>query len=339
MYWSANLLSSFPYKEAEYLTLSVKDGQSLSGSLEVRLGKLYEPFTFSCVMEVDVIQPVAHSQRAILKVYDWRYAAQLRGDQKIDPWTAEHESAYFDSVRTGRAQEFVDRLRNEDDFEEPEEGWNIAENEAYLHDFCFDMFKTETAVYNKLQQYQGTRIPRLFASVALSAKTPSCKYRVDSELFQIHGVLLEFIPGFTLAQLNNDKAPPSSWQGIIDQAIQTVHILSDHGILNEDVRTSNILVTQDAQGKDGYRVVMIDFALCRFLGKDESDSEWGRAKWRQDEEGAVGMVMQLRLKKLGFDLKFEHSLRFLEWAEKESEEKEADTEQVEDKQNKSESEK
>ena len=276
-------------------------------------------------MEVDVLQPVTGPARAILKLYDRRFAAQLRKDQTNDPWTTDRESAYIDFVRSGRAQDFLDKLRNDDDFEEPEEGWDIAENETYLHDLCIDMFKTETTAYTKLRSYQGTRIPRLFAPATLRIKPLHLENGVDStppdsELFQVHGILLELIPGFTLAQLDEDKAPRTSWQAIVDQAIQTVHILSDHNILNGDIRTSNILITPDADAQGGYRVIMIDFAQCRFRGEDESDLKWGRAKWSQDEEGAIGFVMKARLKKFGFDLKYEGSMRYLEWAEGEGDE-------------------
>lgn len=276
-------------------------------------------------MEVDVLQPVTGPARAILKLYDRRFAAQLRKDQTNDPWTTDRESAYIDFVRSGRAQDFLDKLRNDDDFDEPEEGWDIAENETYLHDLCIDMFKTETTVYTKLRSYQGTRIPRLFAPVTLRITPLHLENGVDSapsdsELFQVHGILLELIPGFTLAQLDEDKAPRTSWQAIVDQAIQTVHILSDHNILNGDIRTPNILITPDADVQGGYRVIMIDFAQCRFRGEDESDLKWGRAKWSQDEEGAIGLVMKARLKKFGFNLKYEGSMRYLEWAEGEGDE-------------------
>ncbi|KAF2796859.1 hypothetical protein K505DRAFT_236734, partial [Melanomma pulvis-pyrius CBS 109.77] len=131
----------------------------------------------------------------------------------------------------------------------------------------------------------------------------------------ISGILIELIEGFTLAGLSPSTTPGPSCQSIVDQAIANVHILSDNAVLNEDVRASNILVSPKLNG--GYRVCAIDFAQCRIRGKDESDLEWGRAKWTQDEEGAVGLVMQKRLAKQGFELKFEHSMRYLEWAERE----------------------
>jgi serine/threonine protein kinase len=302
--------------------LYAEGGQPFCGSLEVRIKKLYLPFTLSCVMEVDILQPAVDPSRAVLKLYDWRFAAQLREDNKIGPCTADHESAYIEFVRSGRAQDFLEKLRHDDAFEEPEGGWGIAENEAYLYNECTEMFKAEIAVYNKLQGYQGTRIPRLFGPVTLSIGSPQVEKGIDTttsdtELLKVNGILIELISGFTLAELNEANSPRTSWQTIVDQAIQNIHIFSDHDILNEDVRTSNILVSPKPGAQCEYQVTMIDFAQCRFREEDESDLHWGRAKWSQDEEGAVGAVMKARLGKIGYDLKYERSMRYLEWAERE----------------------
>ncbi|KAF2117067.1 hypothetical protein BDV96DRAFT_644500 [Lophiotrema nucula] len=278
--------------------------------------------------------------KAVLKLYDWRYAVQLRKDNGINPWTNEHEMAYIDLVRSGQAELFLDKLRNDYDFEGPEEGWSIAENETYLYNICADMFRAETAVYKKLFEYQGTAIPDLIAPITSNIESLNergsdhhNKAKVEhssldsvspdkgqvhtkapgTELLKIYGILIEHIEGFTLAALNPHTAPKSSWQSIVDQAVQNVGILSDKAVLNEDVRASNILVCPKSNGS--YRVCMIDFARCRFRKKEESDLEWGRAKWSQDEEGAVGLVMQKRLAKQGFKLKYTPSMRYLEWAE------------------------
>lgn len=268
-------------------------------------------------MEVDILQPTIDHPRAVLKLYDWRFAEQLRKDNKIEPWTPNTGSAFVDFVRSGRALDFLDRLRHDDDFEEPEEGWDTAENETYLYNSCMDMWKAEIAVYDKLQRYQGAQIPRLLAPVTLRiGPTYGDTASDDTELFQVKGILLERIQGFTLANLTDNNAPREAWQTIVDKAIQNVHIFSDHNILNEDIRASNILVSPESN-QGGYRVTSIDFAQCRFREEDESDLEWGRAKWSQDEEGAVGMVMRSRLQKVGFDLEYQNSGRYLEWADRE----------------------
>lgn len=305
------------------MTLRSLGGQLFSESLKVRIKKPYQPWTLSCGMEVDILQPATKHSRAFLKLYDWRFAVQLREDHKMVPWTTNHETTYIEFVRSGCARDLLEKLRHDDEFEEPEEGWNTAENETYLYSLCMDMFGAETTVYDKLERYQGQQIPRLFAPVKLSieprANNDDDTFPADDEFFQVYGILIELIPGFTLAELDEEKAPSSSWQAIVDQAIRNVHILSNHNILNADVRSSNILVSPKDTSQGEYRVTMIDFAQCRFREEDESDLQWGRAKWSQDEEGAVGVVMKSRLKKIGFDLKYEPSMRYLEWAEGEEE--------------------
>jgi hypothetical protein len=136
------------------------------------------------------------------------------------------------------------------------------------------------------------------------------------ELEQIPGILMEFIDGFTLAQIA-DNAPPASWQQIVDQAIQNVHLVSDHDIRNDDIRTSNILVAPSASDVGGYRVVTIDFGQCKFRQEADADLDWYREKSICDEEGAVGRVMRNRLAKLGFELKYKSSGRYDEWADRE----------------------
>jgi serine/threonine protein kinase len=140
-----------------------------------------------------------------------------------------------------------------------------------------------------------------------------------ASLLNINGILLEFIPGISFAEISEDNVPRTSWQEVVDQAIQITHIFSDHNILNEDVRPANILATPDSTKAYGYRAVMIDFGYSKFREEYESDLAWGRAKHTEDEEGAVGSVMATRLKgAYGFELKFGLSRRYAQYAEPES---------------------
>ena len=264
-------------------------------------------------MEVEVNAADCQGQRFVLKPYDPRFATQLREDEKISPFTTAHEEAYESFVESAEASAFLARLQQDDDFCEPEDepNWDLAQNEVYLYSVCLDMYEAECAVYDRLKELQGKGIPQLYAKVAL--RMP--KYATNcstSKFYSIKGILLEHIPGFTLAQLT-DKAPREFWQKICNEAVRLVQICNDQNILNKDIRTSNFIVSLSS-AKDGNRVVLIDFAQCRLRGPNESDSQWGRAKWIQDEEGAIGLVMKSRLHKVGFELEFNSSLRYLDWA-------------------------
>lgn len=118
-------------------------------------------------------------------------------------------------------------------------------------------------------------------------------------------MLLELITGYRLDEIT-EWAHQSSWQRICDETIRVINLISDYGILNEDVKPRNVLIrTQGNLSQHG--VVAIDFALCRFRELDESDADWKHDKWRQDEEGAIGCVME---PELNGAFKFRPSYRF-----------------------------
>lgn len=170
---------------------------------------------------------------------------------------------------------------------------------------------SETATYARLQECQGRIIPHFLASVTFEEPLPDVVLSENQQkLHQHKGILLQYLSGYSLSGMIK-IAPRASWQGIVNQAVQKVHLLSDHNILNMDVRPDNFMVVPE---NDTYRVFLIDFGNCRFRRKDESDAEWGRAKWDQDEEGAAALIIGSRLKRVGFKLQYEQSLRYLEWA-------------------------
>lgn len=296
------------------LRLESKPGVNIDGeTISCKIIKVFEPSTLSCVMEVQLLnQP--ENQHAVLKLCDRRFASQLRSDQKIGPLTVAKETAFGDFVKSGDASQFVDRLRNDDDFNEPEEGWDMGQNEAFLFDWCLDMYKAEVTTYQKLEQLQGKEVPRLLAQVRWQPTTdPLLEMPSNTaEYFEVKGILMELIDGYTLSEMPT-KAPREDWTDICHEAVRIVRLLDDYLILNEDVRPSNIMITSGSL-QDKYRVVMMDFGHCVFREAGETDKKWGRRKWNQDEEGAIGLVMRHRLKQLDYDFPFEHSNHFIEWA-------------------------
>ena len=105
---------------------------------------------------------------AFLKLYDRRFADQLRRDNKVKKWTGEVEQAYIQSVRNGALREFLHNLRNIPSFQEnTEDNWTDAQNEAYLADELLKLFKAEVAAYDVLHEQWGKSVPELFAVVNL----------------------------------------------------------------------------------------------------------------------------------------------------------------------------
>jgi hypothetical protein len=298
--------------------------------LKIKITKLQQPWTLSCGMLVDILtgeetNTSAAMQTAFLKLYDWRFAVQHRDDQGVEQWTEESAAAYTEFVMSGGVEGFLLRLGDKQFRDETEEDWNAGQIEAGLANDMREMYRAETTVYDRLGDVQGKMVPRVIAAVELGIAPADINFNDQQQQhFQIKGILLEYIPGFSLRDLGT-KAMPDSWQGVVDQAVEIARSLGDHDILNRDVRPDNFIVShrggvngqeEEEDPGGGFQVFMIDFGQSRVRREDESDFDWGRAKWQQDEEGAVGLVMQHRLRKLG-TISFTPSGRYLEFAETE----------------------
>ncbi|KAJ4007665.1 hypothetical protein NW752_010333 [Fusarium irregulare] len=287
-------------------------------TLQVKVQQQTRPWTLSCVMMVSIEAPSDCSQNpnkdsdAFLKMFDRRGAQQLRQAHEIDAWTEDIEQTFVTGLGSGEVDELLEKLRTILGYQhEREEEWNVAENEAFLAEELRKSFDAEVATYARLKEYQGGFIPRLLTAVTLEVTPPHPILSLpQQEFYRTRGLLLQYLQGFSLRSLV-DNAPKESWQDIVDQAIRIVHILDDHEIINYDVRPANFMVVP----KNGnYEVFMVDFGQCRLREEDESDEQWGLAKWTADEEGAVGHVMRMILKRAGFQLSYEPSLRYLAWA-------------------------
>jgi hypothetical protein len=292
------------YKVGETLSLNrLPQVSDLSSpTINVRIREL-KTFALSCTMLVDI--DGSPERTVFLKLYDRRFSQGLRKNQCVDPWEPATEEAFTQYVQSGAVQQFIHSHCHLDIIED---GWHDVEREAFIADQVLQYYKVEAAVYNALREFQGKEIPRLLAAVDIDLTPPGAD---DHELFHVKGILLEYIDGFSLDDLA-DHAPRSAWQGIVDQAVAATHLLGDHNILDWDRRPINYMVSPTAE--DGFRVVMIDFGVARFRKEDESDSDWGRAKFRENEEGAVGTVMKWVLSQHGFELHYEPSSRYMEWA-------------------------
>ncbi|KAK4198898.1 casein kinase I RAG8 [Triangularia verruculosa] len=331
-------LAKNPYEVGSVLTFQrTTDSTSCKNdqlkSLRVRIKTLQQPWTLSCCMIVDILCDSSDevAETAFLKLFDWRYAAQQRSDNGIDPWSPESAVKYAEFVVSGEAQKFLDQLfrsNTECQDQETEEDWNVCQDETFLVHETRTMYNNETTVYRRLQALQGTTVPRLMGAVELDIAPPTMKNENWKKLLKVQGVLLEYSPdNFTLRDLVY-MVPTEDLQGIVDQAVDIVRSLGDYDVLNSDVRLDNFLVTCQ-RGDEGideanrpgqiYRVVMLDFAQSRVRRESESDFEWGRAKARQDEEGAIGLVVRHHLRKHGKEVSYEPSGRYDDFLETESE--------------------
>ncbi|KAE8139950.1 hypothetical protein BDV38DRAFT_269375 [Aspergillus pseudotamarii] len=224
--------------------------------------RVCEPFTLSSVMVVLLDSPgLGLKGRLVLKLFDRRFAPQLRKDHKLKPWTSDIERQYHDFVHDGCALEFITRLNTDSKMaEEAGDTWNDPQNEAYLHDHMQDLCEAEVEVYQTLKDIQGKDIPQLFAYLTVPSSSSSQELSVNTYI-DVPGVLLQCMDGFLLTDIAA-HAPQEVWQSVCDDAIQIVNLIGDRGILNEDVKTRNLIVQENSGRK--FKVFMIDFALCNF---------------------------------------------------------------------------
>ncbi|KAK7756173.1 hypothetical protein SLS62_001765 [Diatrype stigma] len=308
------------YTVGQHLDFEVEDTPDFpKATVLVEVTRLQKPWTLSSGLVVKVLEaPGLHvPYTAFLKSYDRRFAYYLRSSNEIYGWDETKEYACLEYVKNGEAGRFLAKLRDDKTFATFRTvdwlDWSDGQNEAYLTYKLQQSYDAERAIYAALEEYQGVYIPRLLLPVNRNIMPTGVSQPSEgSEVYHIKGLLLQYLEGFKLSEIE-DYAPPSSWQEIVDQAIHIVRVLDSKSILNYDVHPNNFLVVPRDDGD--YQVFMVDLAHCRLRREDESDREWGRAKCLEDEEGRIGDTMQVMLGSVGFDLTFEHSERYSEFAD------------------------
>ncbi|KAJ5565767.1 hypothetical protein N7535_007405 [Penicillium sp. DV-2018c] len=271
-----------PYAAGNVIKIHLKTPDGLEATADASILKVFKPSTVPSVM---LIRMTCSSLRLegdmILKLFDRRFATQLRADEEIPPWTPEIETAYRQFILDGGAAEFVTQLKEEeysDDEDSDDEdsdheasddedrAWSAAMNETYLHNRMLDRYKTEVQVYRNRKEIQGTDMPKLRAFAIMPVPFPG---QTGSGYTDIPGILLQYIDGLPLT-------------GAIGNIVRN----GDRRILNEDVKTRCHMV-REGRG-NGSKVTMIDFVICKSRQDYENDYEWDTWKSYDGEEGAVG---------------------------------------------------
>ncbi|KAJ5994805.1 hypothetical protein N7481_001782 [Penicillium waksmanii] len=286
--------SQCPYVAGNTIKLYLKiKGEELATDAEVI--RLFEPFTLSSAMVVRIAcSSLAREGDMVLKLFDRQFATQLQEDEKLRPWTSDIERGYHQFVLDGGASDFITELKNNGEIAHQGETWNTCQDEDYLHDHLSDLYETEAQIYDALRDLQGHDVPQPVPCVKMPGFSLTDPKPV-SELIGVSGILLQYIDGFPLTDISH-YTQREQWQSICEEAIQILHRIGDRGVLNEDVQTRSFIVQKDkACSEKGYKVFMIDFALCNFRKDYADDNNWSESKAIQDEEGAIGLIMQDRL--------------------------------------------
>lgn len=205
--------------------------------------EVFQPFTLSCVMAIRM-NTSRLKGTFVLKLYDRIHASQLRDDEEL-PWDPKTESEYRQFVSDGRATKFFDHCEAKsavDEYwaDEERDEWTKVEHEAYLQFWCRKTCNTERTVYDLLRDLQGKHVPTVFARPCIRDTSDPVSGSASGYLDR-PGLLLEYIQGFPLTDLAS-RQPREDWQGLCEEAILILHLISQKGICNKDVRTRSFIL-------------------------------------------------------------------------------------------------
>jgi hypothetical protein len=221
------------------------------------------------------------ASKYVLKLFDRRFSKDERISVNLGDYTSENQKSYQDFAQSGTAPAFISNLLG-DEYEKLER-MSTGEREACVFARTLQLHKTEVTAYSALETLQGDAVPQFIADVIITSDSTSTSFYL-----QTPGILLEYINGFPLSQMCI-KTPENAWGEICPKVIQKLHQISSLGILNEDVRTGNVLLQPLG---DSYRVVFIDFTQSFTRDLYYSDADWIEAKRRADEETRIGGFME-----------------------------------------------
>lgn len=207
---------------------------------------------------------------------------------------------------------FLERARDEAQTGATD-SWTAAQREAYMGMRAKTAYGAEVEAYERLFEHQGSSVPQVLAFVSgdIGPGGTGASLSDAQSVFKVNGILMEYLEGFKLGAMA-DHVDRKWWQALTDEAVSLVHILGDNDILNRDVRPDNFIVVPLDDGT--YRICMFDFGQCRFRRDNETEEQWGFAKYHEDETTRLAMAMKRRFERHGFKLRYDGDERYMKWA-------------------------
>ncbi|CUA67198.1 hypothetical protein RSOLAG22IIIB_07259 [Rhizoctonia solani] len=270
-----------PYALGSIFNIEISPPQAAPFIAKAKVVHVYSPFTMSSVMRIALTSQSTDMMlpgEAVLKVYDRRFADGIRKEYDIDLPTHEGEARYAGYLQSGNAAHTKDQI-DEAAYQLPDDAPELIElGEHMVSILSRSLFESEKAVYSVLSSMQGKYIPTFYGTTRLLGE-PLFSFDTD-----VPGILVEFIPGTNLSHIDPTRI---DLHAVCSTAVDIVNCYSDLNVLNRDMRLENFIVKPSGSG-----VMMIDFGHCRIRREDENDQAWGEAKCIEDEEGAIGYVVQ-----------------------------------------------
>ena len=258
---------STPDTSLSWAIHSVKHPENLAPShdLDLIVEHSYQPFAVGVVCRVRPVLADPSSPgptlptECILKLYDRKQAQGFRECFNGGSHTQAKERAYQEFRAKPDFSEFDreldDSSSDEGSDSSSDEGsdsssdggsvdpWAAAEKEndgefeLFIAQKCYHRWRNELETYEKLRHLQGSAIPTFLGAV---------EYNDPGDSQVVRGFLIEYIPAPTLedflTQAFKTRRNNNEILSVIRDAVAQVHLVGECGVINGDVRLSNILV-------------------------------------------------------------------------------------------------
>lgn len=223
--------------------------------------------TISPVMEVLLRTDRGDDRKAVLKLCRRRFGPNRQPpyEGRIVPYTREREVAWQEYVSSGLAEPLLAEIKHEGDVKCP--GY-VSENEAcetaeesdtddepksrmeelggfecFVYHLTQKQYNTEVKAYRHLKALPGRCVPKFISSVHVYSQDPPDG--LPPTYFQVFGILIEFIPGFSLRSLTwHVSRSPELCTSLIQEAVDLTIDVNRAGVFNFDCQPRNFVVKE-----------------------------------------------------------------------------------------------
>jgi hypothetical protein len=319
--------------------------QLVDRNVRAKIVKAFTPFTMAQVMLVQIFEPALDLEGTyVLKIYDRCHSTTMR--ERDDQWTITRDME-FEKRRWPKG--FVDFFLHlmdyeslsymgedyvEDEYDDVpglDESFSSSEDESdnsallgekwateegYYQATCLKMYRAELEAYRRARQHKmdGIDVPRFISSVRIPHGYTSKHCQVTmSGITEVPGILMQYLPGFSLTDLYDTPSPPppsEDWKSIIDDGLRIVqYYVQKMKMHNMDSCIArNTVVHWDPIGQK-WKCKLIDFG--HFVFKRTSTREWGwrlRQSCPEAEQAIAGDMAWFLKDKKGFQYTWKPSL-------------------------------
>ncbi|KAI9066875.1 hypothetical protein FKP32DRAFT_1645019 [Trametes sanguinea] len=231
-------------------------------ALNLTIIKPFVPFTKSAALLVRSEQ-WGCNRPMVIKIFDPRFLDERlhMGCKKWRPpeWTLAAEAAanHHPDIQENdvRIYKPLDHLEGEELLA------RLAFWEKYFRELSYECFDSEWQAYERLRDYQGSVIPRMFMRGSV--------IHPDERAIHPPAVIIEYIPDPLPLR---DVTPGAVDVDICIPLIRAVDTFGSHGLFHGDVNLNNVLFSPRTPRPT--RAVLIDFGCAGFRFDNQNDEDW-----------------------------------------------------------------